>query len=150
MARSSLLEDDLLDTLFKNAAPELDTGTLNVSLHSGELPEQEVEVKGVTWEHPNHSPELKTVETIDLRVENEQIKSCKPGDLISITDGQSTRCFQIRSMEFGHTHTNLKCETYLGPSGSPTPAIETHVDYPEVEECALDIDVELGLSQRET
>ena len=150
MARSNLLEDDLLDVLFNNATPEFGTGTISVSLHSGELPKKDVEVKGATWDsHANRLPELKALETIDLRVASESVKNVKPGDLIEITDGERTRCFIVQSITLSPTsmHADLKCELHSDPlASSAGQVIETYVDEPDPEESALDIDVELGLS----
>jgi len=139
MSSSSLFDDDILDMVFDNVNPQKEK-TFHVSLHTGD----KIEYKDLDAStlHPNQVPNLKNLETMSLTVVTDAVKICKPGDIITVSDGISPdRQFQISSMSMGAKVTDL--ELVSVPSTKP-PEVQVHVDYPEVEESALDIFQELN------
>jgi len=140
VAASKLIDDDLLDMIFENVNPGKDDKTFMVSLHTGDKIEYKDLQASAT--HPNQTLKLDNLETMSLTVSSDAVKMCKPGDIITVSDGISPdRNFQISSMmSAGPKCTDLE----LVSTPAKPPEIEVHVDYPEVEESALDIFHELN------
>jgi len=142
-ALSSLFDRDLLDVLFENKEMlgAFSTGTLNVSLHSGKSP------------HVYNQPieNLHSLGEVKLAIESNQAVNLSLGETITLRDySNKDKDFTIMGIKLWA----ISAELTLIPMESPQPivedpVVETHVDYPEVEECALDIDVELGISRSE-
>lgn len=143
MGASQLLEDDLVDLLFTNKVPEFSMGTLHLSLHSGKSPH--------VYTQPIEN--LQALGEVKLTIEASKAANIKPGDIITLNDGSKAlpwRNFTVREI----TSSVISAELTLVPVETPQPIIEDPVaddlvDEPESEEVALDIDVELGISQSE-
>ena len=163
MATAELVEDDLLDLLFNNVGAGLGS-PFTLSLHTSHVKVHGIRIENVSsTSNPNlyeviftdgngvdHKlPGNEVMDTVNICVDANSVRGlCRPGDIVSITDGKGQQYFQVLEVSIhsdppGHELADLKLVRANKPGIEPL-TIKTFSDYLEVEESALDIDYELG------
>jgi len=150
MGTTDLFEEDLLDLIFDNIADQKGPSiTASRAQLDGTM--KEIEILGINSHgeviRSDQPATIENISMIELCVETKSVINCRPGDVITLTDGGKSTNYNITSMSTSGKQTKME----LVPNNeAPTPILHVHQDDPELEETTLDIDVELGLSPEET
>jgi len=140
MTASKVFEDDLLDTIFNNGVtPEFASGSLDVSLHTGNPPKPK-NTKATAWKDLVVTD--KNVEEALITIQADVAKDIEVGDIITLSNeggkGDELK-YTVQTIRFNVNGNDATAQLTLH---AVDPIV--HDDY-EGEECSLDIDRELGI-----
>jgi len=147
MVATALFDEDLLDLIFDNINPD-ESPNITASRLEIDGSQQHIEILGINSHGgtllPDQVPTIENVSMIQMSVATSSVINCRPGDVITISEGGRSKNYSITSMSVEEDQTKME----LVPSNTPLPdppIIDVVEDYLEVEEeAALDIDMELG------